>query len=74
MAFKIRIAAARVNAGMTQQELADAVGVSKTTVINWESNKTDPSVVALREISKISGVPIDFILLPSECVENQLSK
>lgn len=33
--FQITLAAARVNANMTQEDTAKAMKVSKTTVVNW---------------------------------------
>ena len=38
--FKISLAAARVNAKMTQQQAADVAHVSKVTIINWEKGNT----------------------------------
>ena len=35
-AFEEKVKAARVELGMTQQELADATGVSKRAIINYE--------------------------------------
>ncbi|MFR2614039.1 MAG: helix-turn-helix domain-containing protein, partial [Subdoligranulum sp.] len=39
---KISLAAARVNAGLNQQEAAKALGVSVATLQNYESGKTVP--------------------------------
>ena len=39
---KITLAAARVNAGLSQQEAAKALGVSVATLQNYESGKTVP--------------------------------
>lgn len=36
---KISLEAARVNAGLTQKELAEKLGVSNTTIVNWEKRK-----------------------------------
>ena len=33
---KITLAAARVNKGMTQEQMADAMGVSRQTVFDWD--------------------------------------
>jgi len=38
---KITLKAARVNAGLTQTEAAEKIGVSATTIQNWESGKKD---------------------------------
>jgi len=64
--LKISLAAARVNAGMIQQEAADKLHVSKVTIGNWESGKTKVSFADLSALSKIYKVPIDNIFLPYE--------
>lgn len=61
--FKISIASARVNSGMTQPEFAKKIGVSLSTVINWEKGRTEPNASQLRTISELSGVPMDFIFV-----------
>lgn len=64
--FTISLAAARVNADMTQQQLADALGVDKGTVFNWENGKGVPNANNLRRISEISNIPMDYIFVPSK--------
>ncbi|MDO4308376.1 MAG: helix-turn-helix transcriptional regulator [Eubacteriales bacterium] len=58
---EITLKAARVNSGLTQKELASKLGVSSTTVNNWENGDTEPSLSQLRIISELSGIPMDFI-------------
>jgi len=64
--IEISIAAARVNSKMTQKEFADKIGVSLATVTNWEKGKTEPDASQLRVISKLSGIPMDYIFIPKE--------
>ena len=61
---KISLEAVRVNAKMTQKEWASRLGVSNSTVVNWEKGNTEPSLSQLREMSRLSGVPMDFIFVP----------
>lgn len=61
---KISLEAARVNAKLTQKELANILGVSNSTVVNWEKGVTEPSINQLRKISDLSGIPMDFIFIP----------
>lgn len=61
--IKISIAAARVNSGLNQREFAEKVGVSLATVTNWEKGKTEPDASQLRAISRLSGIPMDFIFV-----------
>lgn len=65
---KISLEAVRVNAKMTQKQWAEALGVSNTTIVNWEKGNTEPSISQLREMSKISGVPMDFIFVPDKSI------
>lgn len=64
--FKISIAAARKNSGLTQQQVADILGVSKFTVLNWETGKTEPSVSQLAKISELAKIPMDYIFVPEK--------
>ena len=63
--IQISLAAARVNAGMTQDDVCKLMKVSKMTIVNWESGKTSPSVIQARQLSAIYNMPLDFIRLPS---------
>lgn len=61
---KISLEAARVNAKLTQKELAEILGVSNVTIVNWEKGKSEPDASQLRKISELSGIPLDFIFVP----------
>lgn len=64
--FRISLAAARVNSGLTQAELGEKLKVSKSTVINWEKGDSEPTMTQLRNISELSGIPMDYIFVPEE--------
>lgn len=51
----------REAAGLTQEELARAVGVDRVTVANWESGKTEPKLSQAHKIANLCGVKIDMI-------------
>ena len=53
---------ARVHAGMTQEELADALGVTNGTVSRWETGKISPSVSNLKRLSQSLGVSVGYLL------------
>lgn len=63
---RISLEAVRVNAKKTQKEWAELLGVSNTTVVNWEKGSTEPSLSQLRKMSELSGVPMDFIFVPDK--------
>nr|DAN08713.1 MAG TPA: Helix-turn-helix XRE-family like protein [Caudoviricetes sp.] len=58
---KISLAAARVNAGLSQQEAAQALGVSVATLQNYESGKTVPQWGTVQKIENVYKFPVDFI-------------
>lgn len=43
----------REKLGLTQEQLADRLGVTFNTVNRWENNRTKPSPLALREIERL---------------------
>ena len=62
--LQISLAAARVNAGMTQDELAKKMHISKNTLVNWEKAKSEPTISQSRELSAIYNMPLEHIFLP----------
>lgn len=63
---KLTMKAIRVNSNLTQQELADAMGVSRASVIAWETGKTKISTVCLMAFCYVTGTRIDDVFLPGE--------
>lgn len=62
--LRISLAAARVNANMTQAEAAKALQVSNQTIVNWEKGARKPSYATLKALSELYGIPINNIFLP----------
>ena len=62
--LKIRLAAARVNAGLSQEEMANRMQVSRATIVNWETDKSKMSEADLMLYSTICKFPKENIFLP----------
>lgn len=62
--INITLEAARVNAGYTQEQAASILGVSRSTIINWENGKTIPGIPSMHKMSQLYGIPLDCIFLP----------
>ena len=60
------IAAARKQAGLTQQGLASDLGVSTVTVRNWERGASDIPAKHLRRLAELAGVAETDIFLSKE--------
>lgn len=59
--MRITIKAARVNKGLTQNDMANALCVTKKTVGSWESGKTKPRIDKVEPICDLLGVRYDDI-------------
>ena len=62
MTFKEKLVKLRKLKGLTQDELASAVGVSRQAVYKWESGQSYPEVPKLVELKLIFGISIDDLL------------
>ena len=61
-----RIKQLRKQKGLTQKEMAEAVGVGVSTIAMWESGKRTPSFKLLNELSDLFDKSIDYILGTSD--------
>ena len=66
MSKRIPLKAARVAAGLTQEELAQKMEVSRQSIINWENGDSEIKLAFLRLYCDITGFSVDDIILPSE--------
>ena len=57
-----RIAYHRKRLGMTQEQLAQRVGVSAQAVSKWENNLSCPDITILPELASIFGISVDELL------------
>lgn len=64
--IRISLAAARVNAKLTQEDVAKRMKIGKRTIINWEKGVVMPSFADINMLSNIYGIPIDNIFLPDK--------
>ena len=62
MEFHEKLKELRKNRGLTQEELAEALYVSRTAISKWESGRGYPSIDSLKEISSYFSVSIDDLL------------
>lgn len=61
-----RIEENRKASGMTQQQLAALLGVSRQTVISLESGKYNPSILLAHKIAQVFGTRIEDVFLFEE--------
>ena len=66
MEFNEKLQELRKNKGLTQEELAEALYVSRTAISKWESGRGYPSIDSLKTIAKYFSVTIDELLSSGE--------
>lgn len=57
-----RLKEMRLNAGMSQEELASKLNVSRQSVSKWETGDSLPDILKLKQLSKLYDVSIDYIV------------
>ena len=62
MEFHEKLQELRKNRGLTQEELSEALYVSRTAISKWESGRGYPNIDSLKEISNYFSVTIDDLL------------
>lgn len=66
MEFNEKLQQLRKQKNLTQEELAQALYVSRTAVSKWESGRGYPSIDSLKAIAKFFGVTVDDLLTGEE--------
>ena len=68
MEFNEKLQRLRKAKGLTQEELAQAIYVSRTAVSKWESGRGYPSIDSLKELAKYFSVTVDELISPDEII------
>lgn len=58
---KITLKAARVNAGLSQEEAAKKIGVAASTLRNWEAGKTFPNQPKIEKLCEVYSISFDVL-------------
>ena len=59
--MRVTLKAARINKGLTQEDVAKAVKVTKKTVGSWEKGKTMPKIDKIELLCSLFGCSYDDI-------------
>lgn len=68
MEFNEKLQELRKNKGLTQEELAEALFVSRTAISKWESGRGYPNLDSLKQISRYFSVSIDELICSEEII------
>ncbi len=53
---------ARISSGLTQEEVAEKMNVSRQTISNWENEKTYPDIISVIALSDVYSISLDDLL------------
>lgn len=62
MTFGEKLKRARVAAGLSQEQLSEQIGVSRSAVAKWESDKGMPDIQNMKAIAQLLNTSIDYLL------------
>ena len=63
MGFSEKLVELRRREGLSQEQLAERLGVTRQSVSKWESGQGYPDITLLPEIAAVFGVSIDYLML-----------
>ena len=69
-----KLKSSRLNAGMTQEQIAEKINVSRQTISNWENGKSLPDVISLIEISDLYQISLDDLLKGDKKMMKKIEK
>ena len=70
MEFHEKLQELRKSRSLTQEELAEALFVSRTAVSKWESGRGYPGIDSLKEIARFFSVTVDELICPEELISS----
>ena len=57
-----RLREARTDSGLTQEQVAEKIMVSRVTLSHWENGKTFPDIASLLSLSELYGISLDELV------------
>ena len=69
MTFGEKLKEARKKAGLTQEELAELIGISRAAVAKWETDNGLPDIENLKTVAGLLDVSVDYLLDDGESLD-----
>lgn len=74
MQIGIKLKEARLQAGLTQENVAEKIQVTRQTISNWENEKSFPDIVSVIKLSTLYNISLDKLLKGDEEMIDHLEK
>ena len=69
-----KIKEARINAGLTQEQVAEKIMVSRQTISNWENGKSLPDIISVMNMSDLYQISLDELLKGDQKMREKMEK
>ena len=74
MSFGEKLKECRKRAGLSQEQLAEKLCVSRQAVTKWKSDRGMPNIESLQAIAKLFDVSVDFLLTDKDVCSGTIVK
>ena len=74
MEIEKKLKEARTNAGLTQEQVAEKIMVSRQTISNWENGKSLPDIVSILNLSDLYQISLDELLKGDTKMKEKIEK
>ena len=74
MKIEMKVKDARIQAGLTQEQVAEIIMVSRQTISNWENGKSLPDIVSIMNLSNLYQISIDELLKGDKRMKEKIEK
>lgn len=74
MEIEKKLKDARVNTGLTQEQVAEKIMVSRQTISNWENGKSLPDIVSIINLSDLYQISLDDLLKGDKKMTEKIEK
>ena len=62
MSFQIRLRELRIEKGVSQEEIAKLLNMSKMAISHWERGNSEPSIEQLKILARYFDVSVDYLV------------
>jgi transcriptional regulator with XRE-family HTH domain len=74
MQIGAKLKAARAQAGLTQEQVAEKILVSRQSISNWENERNFPDIISVIRLGELYGVSLDTLLKGDEAMIRHLDE
>lgn len=72
MDIGVKIKKSRAESGLTQEQAAEALGISRQTISNWENEKSYPDIISVLKMSDLYNVSLDYLLKGEQAMSSYI--